>query len=456
MNGDMRGFNNTLDTINAAANAIASAGNRLPQSSSVQKTRWGGCWSIYSCFGSGRQRKRIGPAVFVPETTVVAEAPTAQNLNHVPSIILPFFAPPSSPASFLQSEPPSATLSPTGSVTLSANMYSPGGPANIFAIGPYAHETQLVTPPGFLSSTFTTEPGTPFTPPPESLQFTTPSSPEVPFARFLGPNHQIGESDQKFPFSHYDFQSYQLYPGSPVGQLISPSSGISQSGTSSPFPDSDAVPDRLQSLEFKTGNPPKLWNLEKLSPRQWKSQQGSGSLTPDAVHHKPRDGFVLDRQKSDISPLTTAFNGWRRDEIVVNHRVSFEITAEEVVRCVEKKSAPSSKAVSVFPKYVECLREGDGNPSELADDQECYTSGQFEVTHKRTSEDAEEEQRRQKHRSITLGSSKEFNFDSADGRHSDKPTSIGSDWWANENVIGKEVVPSKNWSFFPVMQPGVS
>lgn len=36
MNGEMRGLNNTLDTINAAANAIASAGNRLPQSSSVQ------------------------------------------------------------------------------------------------------------------------------------------------------------------------------------------------------------------------------------------------------------------------------------------------------------------------------------------------------------------------------------------------------------------------------------
>lgn len=38
MNGEMRGLNNTLETINAAANAIASAGNRLPQSSSVQVT----------------------------------------------------------------------------------------------------------------------------------------------------------------------------------------------------------------------------------------------------------------------------------------------------------------------------------------------------------------------------------------------------------------------------------
>ncbi|KAF9623390.1 hypothetical protein IFM89_001310 [Coptis chinensis] len=62
--------------------------------------------------------------------------------------------------------------------------YSSFGKKRILAIGPYAHETQLVSPPVF--STFTTEPSTaPFTPPPEPLHQTTPSSPEVPFARLL-------------------------------------------------------------------------------------------------------------------------------------------------------------------------------------------------------------------------------------------------------------------------------
>lgn len=63
--------------------------------------------------------------------------------------------------------------------------------------------------------------------------------------------------------------------------------------------------------------------------------------------------------------------------------------------------------------------------------------------------------RHHKHSSITNGSSKDFNFDSVDRGHSDKHTSIGSDWRATENVIEKEVVPSKKWSF-PLLQPGVS
>lgn len=67
---------------------------------------------------------------------------------------------------------------------LSANAYSPGGAQSMFTIGPYAYETQLVSPPVF--STFNTEPSTaPYTPPPESVQLTTPSSPEVPFAQLL-------------------------------------------------------------------------------------------------------------------------------------------------------------------------------------------------------------------------------------------------------------------------------
>lgn len=116
-----------------------------------------------------------------------ASVSTAENVSNPTGIILPFIAPPSSPASFLQSDPPSATQSLAGLLSLtplSVNAYSPRGPASIFAIGPYAHETQLVTPPVF--SALAPEPSTaPFTPPPESIQLTTPSSPEVPFAQLL-------------------------------------------------------------------------------------------------------------------------------------------------------------------------------------------------------------------------------------------------------------------------------
>ncbi|GMP96308.1 hypothetical protein CsSME_00045006 [Camellia sinensis var. sinensis] len=416
----MRGAsNNTLDTISAAATAIASAENRVPQAP-IQKRRWGSCWSIYWCFGSHKHRKQVGHASLVPETTAPrTEVPAAENPTPSPSIVLPFIAPPSSPASFLQSEPPSCTQSPAGLLSLtsiSASMYSPG-PASIFAVGPYAHETQLVSPPVF--STFTTEPSTaPFTPPPESVQLTTPSSPEVPFARLLDPNHQNGES-----------------------------------GTSSPFPDREFTPGGPQFLQFRIGNPPKLLNLDKLSAHEWGSRQGSGSLTPDAVRPRSRDSFLLNRQNSDIAPLTNSFNGYRNDEAAINHRVSFEITAEDVVRCIAKESS-LAKIVSPSVENAEVLAEKDEKSTEAASSLDGHLSEISDDTTmtEKSSADGEDGQRPQKHRSITLGSIKEFNFDNADGGKSDRPA-IGSDWWATEKVLGKE--GGKNWSFFPML-PGVS
>ncbi|KAF5938601.1 hypothetical protein HYC85_022860 [Camellia sinensis] len=443
----MRGASNdTLDTISAAATAIASAENRVPQAP-IQKRRWGSCWSIYWCFGSHKHRKQVGHAALVPETTAPrTEVPAAENPTPSPSIVLPFIAPPSSPASFLQSEPPSCTQSPAGLLSLtsiSASMYSPG-PASIFAVGPYAHETQLVSPPVF--STFTTEPSTaPFTPPPESVQLTTPSSPEVPFARLLDPNHQNGESGQRFPFSQYEFHSYQLYPGSPVGHLISPSSGISGSGTSSPFPDREFTPGGPQFLQFRIGNPPKLLNLDKLSAHEWGSQQGSGSLTPDAVRPRSRDSFLLNRQNSDIAPLTNSFNGYRNDEAAINHRLKMLSDAlqrsHHWPRLYHHPVENAEVLAEKDEKSTEAASSLDGHLSEISDD--------TTMTEK-SSADGEDGQRPQKHRSITLGSIKEFNFDNADGGKSDRPA-IGSDWWATEKVLGKE--GGKNWSFFPML-PG--
>lgn len=454
--GDSRALNNSLETINAAATAMASAENRVHRAT-AQKRRWGGCWSISWCFGFQKHGKRIGHAVLVPEPTASrSTASEAVNSTQAAAIALPFVAPPSSPASFLQSEPPSATQSPAGLVSLnsiSGNMYSPGGPSSIFAIGPYAHETQLVSPPVF--STFTTEPSTaPFTPPPESVHLTTPSSPEVPFAQLLHPSLRFGEQGQKFPFSHYEFQSYHLHPGSPVGNLISPSSGISGSGTSSPFPDGEFAAAGPQFPDFHRGDPPKLLNLDKLSICEWGSCQDSGTLTPDAVRSTPRNGFFQNRQISEVALRPQSENGFRKDQIV-DHRVSFELTTEDVVRCVEKKPTTLAEAVS------ESLQSGTTVEKE-------ESSGKAEnVSHSCAGEtandepvkapvDVEEAPRHQKQPSITLGSTKEFNFDSADG-DSHEPT-IASDWWANEKVAGKDSGAIKNWAFFPMIQPapGVS
>ncbi|KAK9067971.1 hypothetical protein SSX86_012082 [Deinandra increscens subsp. villosa] len=378
----MRGVS---DTINAAASAIQSAENRPAQeSSSVQKRRWGNCWNISLCFGSHKQSKRIGDSVIVPEpgfSRTATQPPTT--VSQPPAIVLPFIAPPSSPASFFQSEPPSATHSPGGVLSftsVSGTTYSPDGPRNMFAIGPYAHETQLVSPPVF--STYTTEPSTaPFTPPPESVHLTTPSSPEVPYARYFG-------SGNRNNGILYEFQSYQLYPGSPC--LKSPGSGISNSGTSSPFMNGDF---NYGGTRFPISG--------KVSPCQWDSRTGSGALTPDPVGLKSRDEY-----------LVTSFKPSRNEgqQHLVDHRVSFEVTPEQVVRCVERRRCAD-------------VASGRERYDDVANDLDCSTG--------------EGVARHQKHRSTsTLGSVKEFNFDSTDGPGPDGPI--------------------KNWSFFPMIQPGVS
>ncbi|KAL7596875.1 uncharacterized protein At1g76660 isoform X1 [Lactuca sativa] len=386
----MRGVDSTRDTINAAATAIASVENRAYQSSSVQKRRWGSFWNITSCFGSQKRNKKIGHAVLVSEPrSSTMEAPTIENLPQPTSIVLPFMAPPSSPASFLQSEPPSATQSPGGLLSFTAassGMYSPSDPTNMFAVGPYAHERQLVSPPVF--STYTTEPSTaPFTPPPESVHLTTPSSPEVPFARFLGSGNQNGEVDRKFTSSHHESQLFQLYPGSPIGQLISPGSGVSNSGTSSPFPDRGPV-----VLRNPTGA--KLW------PRGWESQQESGTTTPNSTN--------LDRQNSDVGPLTSFSND---DQNMIHHRVSFEITPEEVER-----------------RLI----------ADVANGRDSF-SDDVSRGHRST---------------VTFGSVKDFNFDSADGGEGESNRCAE----AGEKILGKETGPGpiKNWAFFPMIQPSVS
>ncbi|GMJ00322.1 hypothetical protein like AT5G52430 [Hibiscus trionum] len=453
-NGESRAMNNPLETIHAAANAIASAENRVPQSSG-QKKRWGGFWSKYWCFGSYKQQKRIGPAVLVSETSASrANLPAAEIPTQAPSMTLPFVAPPSSPASFLPSEPPSATQSPAGLVSLtsiSASMYSPG-PASIFAIGPYAHETQLVSPPVF--STFTTEPSTaPFTPPPESVHLTTPSSPEVPFAQFLGPNFQFGEAGQRFPISHYEFQSYQLQPGSPIGQLISPSSGISGSGTSSPFPDGDFAAG-LRFPEFRIGDPPKFFNIDKLSNREWGSCHGSGTLTPDATMSTPRNGFLMDHQISEIVSHPHLDKQNPTDQAEVNHRVSFELTTEEVTRCVETEAATPSEALPEYPQN-EATREREENATKVVDDHECRVGETSNERPEKAPADGEGTQQHLENQCVTLGSAKEFNFDNVDGVDAHKSI-VSSNWWANEKVAGKDNSVARTWSFFPMMHPGVS
>ncbi|KAL4595096.1 hypothetical protein ACB092_12G067300 [Castanea dentata] len=500
----MRSANNSVETINAAATAIVSAETRV-QPTTSSKRRWGSCWSLYWCFGSQKNSKRISHAVLGPELVVPGAAvPANENPTPPTAIVLPFIAPPSSPASFLQSDPPSASQSPAkflSLTSLSVNAYSPGGTASNYTIGPYAYETQLVSPP--VLSTLTTEPSTaPFTPPPESVHQTTPSSPEVPFAQLLTSSldrsRRNSGTNQKFALSYYEFQPYQQYPGSPGGYLISPGSAISNSGTSTPFPD------RRPILEFRMGESPKLLGFDHFSVRKWGSRLGSGSLTPDGVGLGSRLGsgsltpdgiglgsrlnsgsmtpdgvglgsrlgsgsltpdvmgpasrgsYLLENRISESVSLANLGNGCQNNGTIIDHRVSFELTGEDVARCLANKSAASIRSASESSQDIvaEAPTDREGIKTDTNNCCELPVSETSSETPEKASEEGEEQSYR-KHRSVSLGSIKEFNFDNTKGEVSDKPT-IGSAWWANEKVSGKEARPGSNWAFFPMLQSGVS
>lgn len=223
------GRNTAAAAINAA---ISSADHRYTP---PEERRWKVYWARYWCFKSHKREKRIVPAARSEGASGSARGWPAAQLGLVP---------PSSPASFVNStvqSPASFTLSLSA---VSASMCSPGPPNTMFTIGPYAHETQLVSPPGF--STFTTEPSTaPFTPPPELAHLTTPSSPDVPYAivSSFEANSSVRETISPLSTStlaspcdtpvSYRRTSSQYYLGSPVGRLISPTLGYFSSEVTS-------------------------------------------------------------------------------------------------------------------------------------------------------------------------------------------------------------------------------
>lgn len=246
----------------------------------------------------------------------------------------------------------------------------------------------------------------------------------------------------RFTSSHYEFQSYLLYPGSPAGPLISPGSAFSGSGTSSPF--TEGFP-YYPDIRYGVGSTDIRYGVGPAA-REWGSQQASGTVTPDAVIWPRSRDFV--RQDSVVAPLPILpANGHHRnnDALVVDHRVSFELTAEDVVRCVEKKPMALPRAL----QNPDERESGDNTNGSSVDDVGGSTT-------ERATANGEEGQRHQKQRAASLGSIKEFNFDHINGLEPDKPC-INSNWWANEKVVGVgREGDTKNWSFFPMMHPGVS
>ncbi|CAM0955389.1 unnamed protein product [Alopecurus aequalis] len=228
----------SVHTVNAAAVVLAAAARSStglrhshhhqqqqlhdhPDAAGATKKRW---WSWLSkanlaCFRPhGGHPHRIAAGDTSPLPSNAHSTTTEAYVHHAPPVhpVFAFVAPPSSPASSLfASESPS----PVQAVLLGLNAGTSPSPSRspmMFAVGPYAHGPQQVVSPPVLYSTFTTEPSTaPRTPP----TLTNPSSPEVPFARFLGSSF----SSSSMAVGGEAGSLFHAYPGSP-SPLPSPGS----------------------------------------------------------------------------------------------------------------------------------------------------------------------------------------------------------------------------------------
>lgn len=235
--------NSSVHTVNAAAVVLAAAArssdglrpqlHHLQQeqlhghghdsaSASATKKRWWSRLSATLCFRPhhhGHPRRVIAAAYEEGDTPLPrAAAHTASASAYVHQAppaqpVFAFAAPPSSPASSLfQSEAPSPVLPDLHGTA--------GSSPSMFAVGPYARGPQQLVSPPVLYSALTTEPSTaPRTPP----ATTGPSSPEVPFARFVHDGHEL-------LFHHAAYQLRRqpapplASPGPEAGSPSSPSS----------------------------------------------------------------------------------------------------------------------------------------------------------------------------------------------------------------------------------------
>lgn len=332
---------------------MGSEQNRFPQQlpPAPRHKRWGGCWGGLSCFGTQKGGKRVVPASRMPEPNALGNQPNgpqAAGLNNQTTTLHPsLLAPPSSPASFSNSALQSTAQSPNCFLSLSAN--SPGGPSSaMYATGPYAHETQLVSPPVF--STFTTEPSTaPFTPPPELAHLTTPSSPDVPYAQFLSSSMDLKSRDKANYISTSDLQAtYSLYPGSPASTLRSPVSRASGDCLSSSFPDREFAPQWEPSVpqELKHPKPESGRTFGLHTSNDSKLSQDSNFFCPDtfARFYLDQSSFSQSGGRLSVSRETDVYtNGGtgyqnrqnkasKQDvEEIEAYRASFGFSADEIV-----------------------------------------------------------------------------------------------------------------------------
>lgn len=152
-------------------------------------------------------------------------------------------------------------------------------------------------------------------------------------------------------------------------------------------------------------------------------------------------GSLLDGHITAAVPVVDFSARLQPNEHAMDHRASFELTVEDVARCLEKKTAisgdPGAASFHLAPtSNGDHHRESSGTRAGLYVDD--------------TYHDLPEKARR----SLSLRLAKEFNFNNIDAVNVEP--SVGSDWWANEKVAGMTAEPKKEPVLLPSGTAGVS
>ncbi|KAF9609515.1 hypothetical protein IFM89_016876, partial [Coptis chinensis] len=137
-------------------------------------------------------------------------------------------------------------------------------------------------------------------------------------------------------------------------------------------------------------------SIDGFSTRNWGPHQGSGSITPDPVTPPSGDNFHLENQILEVASLANLDNGSQNDDIVIGHRVSFELTAKEAKKPklsilpedytiidVDEYKAANDLPLPMFTKLTEVKIEEvemeDVSPDPIIDIDSCDSNNPLAV-----------------------------------------------------------------------------
>ncbi|KAF8779569.1 hypothetical protein HU200_002483 [Digitaria exilis] len=164
-----------------------------------------------------------------------------------------------------------------------------------------------------------------------------------------------------------------------------------------------------------------------------------GCATQNLIHcHMSNDGSNFDGDITSSAAVADFATCLQPNDHAMNSRVSFELTVEGVVRCLEKKNAISRD--SATPSF------------HLAPASSGHHKRESNHTRAEVHDEMYHDLLEKVRCSLSLHRTREFNLNDVESTNPEP--SVGSDWWANVKVAGISAEPEKGMSLDRVSQPG--